>query len=333
MKNQLLATLLRLLLVCLPASGAFAQQTDPDIVEVVCFKTNMGEFCLRMFQQDAPQTVANFLKYVTDGDFDGLVFHRSVPGFIVQTGGYKFDNQVGMYAIPKDPAVVNEFKRSNKRGTVAMAKQDGNPNSATNEWFINLADSNAANLDAQNGGFTVFAEVVIGMDVVDNIARLPRLNISNVFGGAFQEIPMLDYDSSFAATDFVTVSKAQVEQRSLTPPPTAQDPFPGVVTVTTFADTVFSAPVQWTDGKLYRMIFVQSTTTAPPYVFTVDTQLITAPKDTGQARARFDGQYLTIPSVKIVGGIVTDVRLKLTDRRLLQFTLESFKRYTGEQPL
>jgi peptidyl-prolyl cis-trans isomerase A (cyclophilin A) len=335
MKNQLLATLLRLLLVCLPVTGAFAQQADPDIVEVVCFKTNMGEFCLRLFPEDAPQTVANFLKYVNDGDYDGVVLHRSVPGFVVQTGGYRFDNQVGFTTIPKDANVVNEFKRSNTRGTVAMAKLGNDPNSASSEWFVNLVDNTTAedNLDIQNGGFTVFGEVVIGMEVVDNISRLPTRDISGIFGAPFERTPMLGYDNFFTSDYFVTVTDAGVEQRDITPAPTVDDPFPGVVTVATYASNVFAAPIQWTDGRLYRMIFVQNGTTGPPYVFTVDTLLITAPVDNGQPRAVFDGEYLTIPSVRVPGGIITDARLKLSDRRVLEFTLESFNRYTGEQPL
>jgi peptidyl-prolyl cis-trans isomerase A (cyclophilin A) len=335
MKNQILATLLRLLLVCLPITGAFAQQTDPDVIEVVCFKTNMGEFCIRLFPEDAPQTVANFLKYVNDGDYDGVVLHRSVPGFVVQTGGYRFDNQQGFVPIPKDANVVNEFKRSNKRGTVAMAKLGNDPNSATNEWFVNLADNTTGeeNLDVQNGGFTVFGEVVIGMEVVDNISRLPRRNIGSIFGSPFEQTPMLGYDNYFTSDYFVTVTDAVVEQRDTTPPPSVEDPFPGVTTVATYASNVFAAPVQWTDGRMYRMIFVQKGTTGPPYAFTVDTLLITTLNDTGQKRAVFDGEYLTIPSVKIPGGIITDVRLKLSDRRVLEFTLETFSRYTGEQPL
>jgi peptidyl-prolyl cis-trans isomerase A (cyclophilin A) len=329
MKNQLLASLLALLLVCLPLSQASAQSA---VIDVVCFETNMGEFCVRLFPEEAPQNVANFLKYVNEGDYNNTFFHRSIPGFVLQGGGFSWNASFGPVEVPKDPPVVNEFNRSNTRGTLAMAKAEGNPNSATSEWFINLAD-NGANLDNQNGGFTVFGEVVIGMNIVDNMARQPVLNLANSLGGAFTNTPMLDFDQQFAATDFITITRAFQTQRDPSAP-IGDDPFPNVSTTVNYSSAAFLAPVQWTDGNLYRMIFVQSTTILPPtYVFAVETKMITQLNDKGQSRATFDGTFLTIPSVKIPGGIVTDVRFRLTDSRTLEFTLESFNRYTGEQPL
>src|SRR5690606_15618995 len=82
MKKQLLASLLSLPFFTLPLSQASA-----EVLDLVCFETNLGEFCLHLFPEDAPQTVANFLKYVEDGDFDDTIVHRSVPGFVVQAGG------------------------------------------------------------------------------------------------------------------------------------------------------------------------------------------------------------------------------------------------------
>ncbi|MGP1609439.1 MAG: peptidylprolyl isomerase [Burkholderiales bacterium] len=324
-----------MLLLCLPLTQASAQG---NVIDMVCFDTNLGEFCVRLFPEDAPQTVANFLKYVNDGDYNNTIFHRSVSNFVLQGGGFSFNQNFGAVEVPKDPPVVNEFNRSNTRGTLAMAKADGNPNSATSEWFINLADNgpaglNLPGLDSQNGGFTVFAEVITGMNVVDNIARQPTFNLINVLGGAFEDTPLLNFDDQFVASDFITINRAFQTQRD-PDAPTANDPFPNLITTAIYSNVAFLMPVQWTDGSLYRMIFIQSTTILPPaYVFTVDTTTIITQTDKGQSRATFDGQYLTIPSVKIPGGIVTDVRLRLTDSRTLEFTLESFNRYTGEEPL
>ena len=153
--------------------------------------------------QGAPLTVQNFRDYINRGDYVNTIIHRSVPGFIVQGGGFTVNglansldnpaNAVGV--IPSDDPVVNEFspERSNLRGTIAMAKLGGDPDSATNQWFFNLED-NSANLDNQNGGFTVFGEVLGDSDLanIDAIAAIPLFNGTNVFGqGAFTDLPLV----------------------------------------------------------------------------------------------------------------------------------------------
>jgi cyclophilin family peptidyl-prolyl cis-trans isomerase len=146
--------------------------------------TSMGNFTLELFRDTAPKTVENFLAYVKSEAYQNAVFHRSVPGFIVQTGGFTVGSNLP--AVPTNPPVVNEYNRSNLRGTVAMAKLGGDPDSATSQWFVNLAD-NSENLDGQNGGFTVFARVLEGgMAVWDAIATLPRYDL----GGAFTDLPL-----------------------------------------------------------------------------------------------------------------------------------------------
>lgn len=147
----------------------------PDVTGTVMqVDTTSGAFNIELFD-DTPLTKANFLAYVNAGRYQNIVVHRVVTGFVVQTGGYKpilplTENHIETFA-----PVKNEFRHSNVRGTLAMAKIEGNPDSATSEWFVNLANNNAANLDAQNGGFTVFARVLgNGMGVVDTIAALPR---------------------------------------------------------------------------------------------------------------------------------------------------------------
>jgi cyclophilin family peptidyl-prolyl cis-trans isomerase len=131
--------------------------------------TSKGLFVIELLPADAPQTVANFLRYVNEEFYSGMIFHRVIADFVVQTGGFLPD---GTQPATHDP-VVNEFKDSNVRATVAMAKRGDDPNSATSQWFVNLAD-NSQNLDNQNGGFTVFGRVTQGMEsVVDVIAQVP----------------------------------------------------------------------------------------------------------------------------------------------------------------
>jgi peptidyl-prolyl cis-trans isomerase A (cyclophilin A) len=151
-------------------------------------ETSFGNIDIELLDSVAPRTVANFMKYVNDGDFTNSFIHRSVPGFVIQGGGFTFVN--GEVAdVPTDPPVTNEFSRSNLRGTIAMAKLGGDPNSATSQWFFNLAN-NSASLDSQNGGFTVFGQVIgSGMNVVDAIAALPVWNA----GTAFTELPLIGF--------------------------------------------------------------------------------------------------------------------------------------------
>lgn len=124
----------------------------------------------QLFDAQAPQTVANFLAYVNSTtaaqNFNGSIFHRLAPGFVLQGGGFKYNpagtNTATIFpTIPKFAPVNNEPGVSNTRGTLAMAKAGGNPNSATDEFFFNLAD-NSANLNNQNSGFTVFGQVMNG---------------------------------------------------------------------------------------------------------------------------------------------------------------------------
>ncbi len=146
----------------------------------------------------APATVANFINYVEDDDYASSIIHRSVPGFIIQGGGFSVDSALGIAEVPADPAVVNEYspQRSNTRGTIAMAKLGNDPNSATNQWFFNLGN-NSANLDTQNGGFTVFGEVIAEADLapINAIASLPFFDASQFLAqSAFTNLPLIVED-------------------------------------------------------------------------------------------------------------------------------------------
>ncbi len=145
---------------------------QPADTQLVLFKTTLGEIEVTLLPGTAPATVANFLNYAGKQAFDNTIFHRSVRGFIIQAGGFKW-NGTKVDEIPQDPTVKNEFSLSNTRGTIAMAKLGDNPNSATNQWFFNLGD-NSGNLNNQNGGFTVFGRISnqAGLTVMDSLAAV-----------------------------------------------------------------------------------------------------------------------------------------------------------------
>lgn len=136
----------------------------------VAFETTQGRFVVELDAARAPRTVENFLGYVESGFFDGTIFHRVIPGFMVQGGGFTAD----MNRKPTRAPVENEAANglSNQRGTVAMARTS-DPDSATAQFFINTVD-NSRNLDPApgNAGYTVFGKVIEGMEVVDSISSV-----------------------------------------------------------------------------------------------------------------------------------------------------------------
>jgi uncharacterized protein (TIGR03437 family) len=176
--------------------------------QTVRFETNVGNINVQLLPADAPKTVANFLQYANSGTFNGSFIHRSVAAFVFQGGGYTWSDSAGPVAIPSNGPVVNEFKISNTRGTIAMAKLGSDPNSATNQWFFNEAD-NSANLDNQNGGFTVFGRVTdaASLAVMDTIAGEPVYDASTTFGSDFTSLPLVNYDGvNFSSQNLVLIS-------------------------------------------------------------------------------------------------------------------------------
>jgi peptidyl-prolyl cis-trans isomerase A (cyclophilin A) len=146
---------------------------------------------LVLFDQAAPLSVKNFQNYVDSGKYANSIIHRSVSNFIVQGGGFTVNN-LAVGTIPTNAPVQNEFssQRSNLRGTIAFAKLGSDPNSATSQWFFNLAN-NSSNLDNQNGGFTVFGKVLSTTDLstIDAIAAVPIYNGSRI-NQAFTDLPL-----------------------------------------------------------------------------------------------------------------------------------------------
>ena len=170
--------------------------------------TSLGQIDVRFYDTATPFSVANFLNYQGEEKYDGTFIHRSVPGFVIQGGGFSYD--AGTNTAPPvetDPPVVNEFGISNLRGTVSYAKNASSADSATSQFFFNLAD-NSGNLDNQNGGFTVFGRVLgDGMDTVDAIAELPIANLDG--GGVFSTVPVMNVSGGLAE-NLVFISSVEV---------------------------------------------------------------------------------------------------------------------------
>lgn len=149
---------------------------------VVVVKTSKGTFRIELDRARAPVTVDNFLRYVKARFYDGTIFHRVIPGFMIQGGGFTPD----LVQKPTRDPIVNESANglSNVVGTVAMARRP-DPDSATSQFFINVADNRR--LDARDGqpGYTVFGKVVDGMDVVQAIASVPTGQ-----KGAMRDVPL-----------------------------------------------------------------------------------------------------------------------------------------------
>ncbi|WP_092013170.1 peptidylprolyl isomerase [Marinobacter daqiaonensis] len=153
------------------ASDQGPDQADFPKVRVI---TTEGAFEIRLRPDLAPNTVENFLSYVDQGFYDNTLFHRVIPGFMIQGGG--FDTDMGQKAT--DDPVVNESRQTakNLRGTIAMARTR-NPDSATSQFFINLTDNPHLDASASRPGYTVFGSVIDGMGVVDAIAGVDTTRV------------------------------------------------------------------------------------------------------------------------------------------------------------
>ena len=135
---------------------------------MVRFETSLGSFTLELDAAKAPITVENFLSYVDEGFFDGLIFHRVIPGFMIQGGGFAPDMSQKKNRAPIRNEATNGLK--NARGTIAMARTN-EVNSATAQFFINLSDNAFLDNAPGNFGYAVFGKVVDGLDTIDRIAK------------------------------------------------------------------------------------------------------------------------------------------------------------------
>ena len=164
-------------------------------IKVVTFETTMGPIVIELFEEDAPITTKNFLDYANSGFYDGTLFHRVIPGFVIQGGGL----EPGMQDKSGNPPIENEANNGQKnlKWSLSMARTN-DPNSATSQFFINL--ENNPNLDhtsetPQGWGYAVFATVIDGFETVEAIA-----SVSTGSAGNHQDVPLED----------ITVQKTKV---------------------------------------------------------------------------------------------------------------------------
>lgn len=160
------------------SAGAYA--ANP----VVEMKTSMGNITLELYPGKAPKTVANFLRYVKDGYYDGTIFHRVIRGFMIQGGGFERPLAQKRTREPIENEAANGLK--NEAGTIAMARTS-NPHSATSQFFINVADNAFLNFrdpTPQGYGYAVFGRVVKGMDVAEKISLVATGSV-----GPFTDVP------------------------------------------------------------------------------------------------------------------------------------------------
>ncbi len=149
---------------------------------MVIFSTSLGDFTIGLFADEAPITVDNFLQYVKDGYYDGTIFHRVIPGFMIQGGGFTEDMS---QKVTRDP-IKNEADNGlkNERGTLSMARTNV-VDSATSQFFINVSDNAFLDHGSRDFGYAVFARVADGMDVVDKIAAVQTAD-----RGMHQNVPV-----------------------------------------------------------------------------------------------------------------------------------------------
>ena len=173
--------------------------------------TTAGKIRLELYPEAAPKTVENFLAYVKGKQYDGTQFHRVIDGFMIQGGGFTAD----FSPKPIRPAIVNEAEMSSKAGlknipgTIAMARTS-DPNSATNQFFINVNDNARLNFrspDPTGIGYTVFGKVVAGMDVVNKIAKTPK-------GGGKPVPPGTPVDPKDVPSEPIVVTSARIVENA-----------------------------------------------------------------------------------------------------------------------
>lgn len=167
------------LTVALCSLGAtHAQEPAPKVL----FQTTAGNFTVEVYPDKAPKTVENFLQYVKDKHYNGTIFHRVIPNFMVQGGGFSSNMQQKPTRAPVPLEASNKLK--NDRGTIAMARTS-DPNSATAQFFVNVVDNQNLNAPRPDGyGYTVFGKVTQGMDTIDKIRSMPTTS-----AGMYQDVP------------------------------------------------------------------------------------------------------------------------------------------------
>ena len=184
------ATLMTMATSGLAQEGDGAAKAPPEVpLQFVEMKTSKGDIIIELNAAKAPISVENFVQYTKDKGYDGTIFHRVIPKFMIQGGGF----EPGMVKRDTRPGIKNEWENGlkNKRGTIAMARLGGQPDSATNQFFINHKDNSALDTVRDGAAYAVFGKVVSGMEVVDAIAITPTAH-SHAAGGHHDDAPVED---------------------------------------------------------------------------------------------------------------------------------------------
>ncbi len=217
-RSLLLSTLASLLFV---AFGTKASASQHAVIE-----TSYGPIVVELDEDKAPISVANFEAYAENGFYTNTVFHRVIPGFMIQGGGFDHHGNYPAGLHNKSahqtmlPPIVNEWKNGlkNVRGSIAMARLGGKVDSATSQFFINLKDNGFLDQPRDGAAYAVFGKVIAGMDVVDRIAAVPTGNFAGMGDVPAQEVTIravrilpLDEAMSLAAQAEIKAAEARVE--------------------------------------------------------------------------------------------------------------------------
>lgn len=296
---------LNLILLCTAMLGGHSAVAQT----VVRVESNLGVFLLELYDSVAPKTVANFVNYVITDRYDDSLVHRAEPGFVIQGGQLKIpEDSTTISFLPVGPIIENEFSVSNTRGTIAMARVGGQVDSATSQWFINLADNSA--LDSVDEGFTVFGEVLgSGMNVVDAISVLQRVSLS----GLSFPLPVVNFEGSLNRENLVILNMSIV----------AGDHTPPNVLDTVNADVSIKVN-GGTAGIAQLTLDILSTSPSVVVQVMPDTIVPLDSVETGYSIFNADSGQLLIPELSVNGSITyTNLLFNLTDPEQLQFTLVS----------
>ena len=272
---------LRPLLVSSLLTGSILISTVCDAIEVIRadfeFQGNNHPVDIALFDNISGGTVSNFLSYVDDGSYNNLLINRSVPGFVIQAGAYTFDPAIGdgsfsydgndqfsggLQLVPSKGEITNEFKLSNLRGTLAMARVGGEVDSANNQWFINLTDNDF--LDTVDEGFTVFGEVLgNGMDSVDLVSAIPVFPLFSEtdLTGSFLSVPLVDYLISSTISDITKNNLVIIN---------SFDRLFNITDIIDVGDAVINTTIQ-------KDVVIQNNNIAAMQIGTIDTSSLAAP--------------------------------------------------------
>ncbi len=304
-----------IVVVLLLMSGFVTSAQAQTIVRV---STTLGDFSIELFDSVTPGTVQNFLNYVNSGRYTDSFVHRMVPGFVIQGGGFTLPSgSTSIESIDTDGPIANEPGQSNVRGTVAMAKVAGNPDSATSQWFVNLADNTF--LDSDNGGFTVFGRVIDdGMTVVDSIGALERVSFVALIDSqnvSFAEFPVVNFDgSNLTSNNFVFTN---MEVLATSRAPNRFDNSSGELILRVDAGS---------SGIVELAFTIESQD--PEVVIRGRAETIVSLPAVAEGYSTFDSEtgQLVVPELEVDGTVAfRNLILLLTDANQLLFTLQSFE--------